>query len=56
MDMDRLEMVRRRLAHAKLSPPIAVSSVYYLEDVEFLLSVIRELTSDHNCETNEVEK
>ena len=46
MNWNRIEQIRRRLRGAKLNPPIAISSIYYLEDVDFLLNTIEELTSE----------
>jgi len=46
MNNNRIELIRRRLSNSRFCPPVAISSVYYIEDVEFLLSTIDELTDD----------
>jgi hypothetical protein len=48
MNLNRIEMIRRRLSNSRFVPPISISSVYYIEDVEFLLHTIDELTNDSN--------
>jgi len=44
MNWNRIEQINQRLRSAKIHPPIAMSSVYYLDDVDFLLHTIEELT------------
>ena len=49
MKNDRIELIKHRLESAKLCPPIAISSLYYMDDVGFLLEFIDGQVFDPVC-------
>ena len=48
-DFYRMELIKKRLKVSKATPPIAISSVYYIEDVGFLLAFIEKDAFDPVC-------